>query len=320
VAASDHVSTPLLELYAGDNNSQTVATSRTAEDQESFGNPLRFSSDIDTNRIESIISFNSFTLQTFSKVVEFKMIPQSEEDTLMNTSTALYAYPSFINHSCVGNATWITFGHVMVIRAVTHIATGEEITMSYYGSDAPYPERTKALSKYFKHCDCALCVSDRAAGPGVHEALAKAEVKTQDPRSLSLQALRQIANKVDAIYPISYGAYRPTSYGVHHRLAHQLQLAVNQANNELSYRRLCLESVQHEIIALEALGLHVIDKETTTVRPSRKTQMRLPVKLICIHYDPSKVGMTFWMIVGCFLTMHNEWRAEMWLRVALWCT
>jgi hypothetical protein len=285
------------------------------DDQRSIGNPMKFSTDIDPSHIDSIMVYNAFGLPTVSLMIDFNTYSQSREDT----PSALYTYPSFINHSCVGNATRVMHGHVMVVRAVMSIAAGEEITMSYCCSEVSFPERMNILTSYFKDCDCSLCVSDRAAGPGFHEALAKAEERTQNPELVSPKVLRELVAQVDALYPASYYAYRSASYGAHHRLARCLQLEVLKGTNEVSHESLCREAIQHECIALEALGLNVTDKNTTMIQPPSTTQISLPVELNYIPRNPNSVGFSCWAIIECFMKMGNEWRAEMWLRVVLWC-
>jgi hypothetical protein len=317
VAANDHISTPLLELYAGIDSPEVAVGSTSSTDPRATGDPMRFKTDIDIERIEAIISFNSFGIQEKHGPVELEGDSRTKEERQSDMASALYTYPSFINHSCIGNATRTAFGHVMVIRAVQDIQEGEEIMMSYCGYEVPYLERTGAISKYFKECDCSLCVSDRAAGRRFHEALGNLNEQMSQP--VSLKKLRELVNKVDAMYTPSYPTYRPASFEAHHRLAYHAQKALINTTDTASRDRFAREAIQHEITALEALRFQVTDKSTKEVRSSDKKKIILPLSLNRVPYHSGTVCMTCWSIAACFATVGNQWRAEMWLRSAVWC-
>lgn len=106
---------------------------------------------IDVGRIECIAMLNSFRVRT----------SESEQDNAALGTSAISLLGSFLNHSCVPNATYSFLGSNLIIRALRDIQPTEEITISYCDSNAPYPLRAKALRTYFEVCDCSRCIKDR---------------------------------------------------------------------------------------------------------------------------------------------------------------
>jgi hypothetical protein len=84
-------------------------------------------------------------------------------------STNIFIRSSLFNHRCTANATWHTYNNVMVIRARTAIAAGEEIFLSYctVGVDRLAKIVEQHLGK--NGCSCPLCDFDRLEGKAAVE-------------------------------------------------------------------------------------------------------------------------------------------------------
>ena len=79
-------------------------------------------------------------------------------------AVGIFYASSFMNHSCIPNASRIAFGDIMVIRANTNLKKGAEITQSYMPR-APYHERAIRLKDGWGiDCTCALCQADHLEG------------------------------------------------------------------------------------------------------------------------------------------------------------
>ena len=80
----------------------------------------------------------------------------------------IYEQQSRINHSCNPNAIIQPDGDTQVVRAVTAIASGEEITASYLGlllySDRPTRQALLIRNKHFA-CSCSQCRSYTSLNP-----------------------------------------------------------------------------------------------------------------------------------------------------------
>jgi hypothetical protein len=94
----------------------------------------RISVDMDLQRIFAIIKTNSFSLT------------EPNQDESKENPTALYLLPSYFNHSCLPNAMRQNIGDIAVIQATKKILKGEEITLSYTDSSAPYDSRSITLT------------------------------------------------------------------------------------------------------------------------------------------------------------------------------
>lgn len=84
---------------------------------------------IDAGRLEGIVTYNSFKPQCITTPLCSQESGSAPEDD-MKSMTALYHLPSFVNHSCLGNASFVFLGSVLVVRATHPLQTGEEILFS----------------------------------------------------------------------------------------------------------------------------------------------------------------------------------------------
>ncbi|MCO5560633.1 hypothetical protein L7F22_014249 [Adiantum nelumboides] len=107
----------------------------------------------DEARVIHIMNVNSFS-------GELKSAKTDPEMRL----TGLWLLPSFINHSCIPNASRLIVGEAMFILAARNIRANEEITISYTDAMAPLKRREDNLGQtgYGFHCECKRCTLERS--------------------------------------------------------------------------------------------------------------------------------------------------------------
>ena len=85
-------------------------------------------------------------------------ITYSEETN--DSGAGMYQITSFVNHSCLPNATYLTngpkYGYKMILKAKKEIKKGEQIFISYI-EDQKYEDRKIKLSQYGFDCKCLAC-------------------------------------------------------------------------------------------------------------------------------------------------------------------
>ena len=103
---------------------------------------------IDTERVESLCTFNSF------KSDDLRMLG----DEFNNTG--LWHMPSFFNHSCLANTYRLHLSDFLFIFTSDCVKKGEELTISYF--PLLLLEEREEKAKYFGFkCCCAMCEEDR---------------------------------------------------------------------------------------------------------------------------------------------------------------
>lgn len=134
---------------------------------------------IHLQRIYAIINSNTFSeisegeevLQTWNRHVESQRkgrpLTESEIDSLeswrsSDRGSGLWVIESMFNHSCVPNCAWTQIGNHMFIRSTRPINAGEELCISYCGTDDTYPERLEKFRGWIKpgegfECACEWC-------------------------------------------------------------------------------------------------------------------------------------------------------------------
>ena len=118
---------------------------------------LQVSDQLNLEQIKTIIEVNSYELPLITK--DLATLDRRE-------AVGIFYAASFMNHSCIPNASRIAFGDIMVIRANTNLKKGVEITQSYVAG-ASYHERAIRLKRGWGiDCTCALCQADHIAGHG----------------------------------------------------------------------------------------------------------------------------------------------------------
>jgi hypothetical protein len=206
----------------------------------------------------------------------------------------------------------------MVIRAVHDIAEGEEVTISYCGWRVPFKNRKMPVLRFFSDCKCPLCLCDEAAGDHFHEVHQRIYEELDNEDEVPLQVAKEYVKEVDPIWPESYPSFRPLAFHVHRPMASQSEKAAALANSTMSQSRMTREGIKHEMISIEALGVVAVDMELKEP-PESEQNVRLPISLSHIPYNSRSTSLGCIMIAEGLFTLQAPWRAEMWVRSALYC-
>ncbi|GLJ25770.1 hypothetical protein SUGI_0493330 [Cryptomeria japonica] len=145
----------LQQLYVLDEGSEHVRASTPAMDlfdansQETTGMQLL---QIDEQRIRDIVSRNSLG-------------GEAEMSASSLGFSGLWMVPSFINHSCIPNATRLNVERAMFLHATKPIEKGEEITISYFVALLPLPQREAMCEAWGFKCNCKRCALEKPLKP-----------------------------------------------------------------------------------------------------------------------------------------------------------
>ncbi|KAM0751712.1 hypothetical protein T439DRAFT_355610 [Meredithblackwellia eburnea MCA 4105] len=218
--------------------------------------PWQPSDGIDVSRLEAITAFNSFHAESLAQKAKSVTRDQDRLDTI-HADSALYHFPSFLNHSCIPNVSYSFLDDTIFVRARHDIDSGTELVDSYTDSLASLPERTEVLSKHRFTCYCDLCTFDRKDGAVESSRRAKLSKKLDhmidsvhgSSRVNSAQNLDSILALVDKLQQ-TYSTerqppLRPALYSAWRFLSQ------TYADKDLGFSTL---SVEAEIKALESLG------------------------------------------------------------------
>jgi len=100
----------------------------------------------------------------FNNAFQIKYVEGKAEDyieKLGETGLAVFPIATFINHSCLPNAGWITdavkYGDNLLLLATQDIKKGEQIFISYIPHLGNFIERQKQLLQYSFKCSCMAC-------------------------------------------------------------------------------------------------------------------------------------------------------------------
>ena len=112
------------------------------------------------DQIRKIVTKNSFGGAQRSKLLAKPIMEGEQRDA---GGGAVFYAPSFINHSCIPNATYFTIGDMMFVRANRDIQQDEEITIHYlYVDQLGQEERNETLERVWEFtCQCELCEYER---------------------------------------------------------------------------------------------------------------------------------------------------------------
>ncbi|KAJ7536322.1 hypothetical protein O6H91_12G064600 [Diphasiastrum complanatum] len=148
-SASCSLEVPSMELFKPNSVSPFLTTAEELQDE---------SAQIDIVRIREIVKYNAFGKSgTISDSAGAKF---GEE--LADRSCGLWMLPSFINHSCIPNASMIFLGSVMFVHAAHDIRAGEEVTLPYFDALVPYKQRETLCSNWGFFCLCRRCEFERS--------------------------------------------------------------------------------------------------------------------------------------------------------------
>ncbi|KAF8524717.1 hypothetical protein BU17DRAFT_42595 [Hysterangium stoloniferum] len=280
--------------------------------------PLQPSIDIDIPLLESMCSNNMFSLESLG-YMDFKS-PWTSADQDVDLPCALYLLPSLFNHSCVPNGTRTFFRNVMVVRAAVPIHQDEEIFLGYI-SEMNVRKRDEKLSQYGFHCTCPLCEDDWKDGESVTQSredlMKKIKANAGNLRiSPSAGVFESKVRRVETLIQQISATYLPTRRTprtilmmAHHFLVNELQKRAETMQERLRHRR----AISEEIKAIEAGGIHVIDKTITG-----KTGPRHCLPISQNSGQGSGLVRMLMMIVASFVSLNDDVRMERWLRAAWW--
>eukprot|EP00413_Alexandrium_margalefii_P034680 CAMPEP_0204563562 /NCGR_PEP_ID=MMETSP0661-20131031/34382_1 /ASSEMBLY_ACC=CAM_ASM_000606 /TAXON_ID=109239 /ORGANISM="Alexandrium margalefi, Strain AMGDE01CS-322" /LENGTH=441 /DNA_ID=CAMNT_0051571129 /DNA_START=26 /DNA_END=1351 /DNA_ORIENTATION=+ len=126
---------------------------------------------------------NAFSLPNYER--DAHLLDHDDDD---NASSALYHRGSFFNHSCRPNCLWTVVGNMIMVRANTHIRSGEECSVAYMDITLPYPRRQVQLGLLGFQCSCPRCLEELdSAGASLSSMLS--------PDSTSIAAARKLLHK-----------------------------------------------------------------------------------------------------------------------------
>jgi len=112
---------------------------------------------VDVNRIRQIIKSNSFGAAEGDM---FASRLKRFEATIFQRGqsfSGLWLLPSLINHSCLPNSSRLDVGSAIFIHASKPIERGEEITISYFDTLLPLPQRQARSKSWGFKCKCRRC-------------------------------------------------------------------------------------------------------------------------------------------------------------------
>lgn len=315
---SPEVVAQLYSLYGGEGynivRSPTTGSLSSARDA-----PLSPPIDLDTSRIDKIVTFNAFTPSTHLPFIS-KPVGRSAAET----PSALYLVPSLYNHDCASNADWHCFGDVMVVRANQDIDEGTEITIPYCAGSLQ--ERSKALRTHFqdRQCACDLCRWDRAdeadeaRRADVHNRWASSK-KGGSRESLDRNLIQYVRN-IESTYrtsdslPHNPRTVHPAAFHAHsvaavHYMARYSQEEVPDA---------CRQAAEHWFKALKAAGFTGIDSSTNPKLPLSTSKI-LPIsreRVPSATVGRTEVIESLVNLSLCFIILEDRVRAVRWLRSA----
>jgi tetratricopeptide (TPR) repeat protein len=116
---------------------------------------------VDPSRFEASATFNAFHAESISSTISTH---SKDDQDHIHSPSALYSIPSRMNHSCIGNISYIFLADVLVLRAKSDVMAGEELVDSYVDSLEEYDVRNEKLSGHRFRCNCQLCHWDRVDG------------------------------------------------------------------------------------------------------------------------------------------------------------
>jgi tetratricopeptide (TPR) repeat protein len=311
VHMNPHLEGQLYNLYGGDQYPPLPRASSPAPSRSSIlpENVLNSSVDVDGGQLNAIRSYNSFGSANHVRVEE----AGQPKDKSPDTDSQLHIFPSYINHSCMPNADRFSFCDVMVIRAMRSIPKGEEVFLSYLGIGSAFEDRKDHLSKWFTQCDCQLCQIDRDL-PSSRRNQRKRWVEQIDEAGQSLKKMRSAVKLVHSSYPQDYPALRIEAFWA--------QSKFTQKIHELAYekgdRNLSKEAIQSAMDALDVAGALVTDRDMSSPSQKQSSSIALPISTDHIPYRVLHPVSFCIMISVSFLDIDIPWRAEQWLRAAIW--
>ncbi|GLJ25758.1 hypothetical protein SUGI_0493170 [Cryptomeria japonica] len=141
------------QLFELDNGSLQVRSSLPAIDlfHTNYQERTEVVLELKEQGIRDIVFRNSFGGE-YKKFAE-----ERPEDAEPLGFSGLWLLPSFINHSCLPNATRLHVGKAMFLHAAKPIKKRQEITISYFDALLPQSRREKNCGFWGFECKCRRC-------------------------------------------------------------------------------------------------------------------------------------------------------------------
>ncbi|KAL1851355.1 hypothetical protein Daus18300_012601 [Diaporthe australafricana] len=108
---------------------------------------------LDVFQVQAIAQYNGFGCPS----IKSGLHDEGDQENMARCSTGIWIHASYMNHSCLANASRAFFGDMMIVRATRDIKAGEEILMSYYPAQTSFTKRKERLSSWGFRCGCPLC-------------------------------------------------------------------------------------------------------------------------------------------------------------------
>lgn len=191
-----------------------------------------------------------------------------------NFGSGLFLVASMLNHACLPNAIWMNYGDVLVVRARTSIAAGDEICVSYVPGTATESVADAILrQRAMTACGCVMCEDARRAGtrqinqrhklldeqmPKFSRALFEEGVSGRKARKDKKPALEKLVKKVEATYPKGGPTFRPDMVSLYHVMSEYCDTTTNAGSAE------CLKWVKK---ALMAAGADFLFNDIGQIKP-----------------------------------------------------
>lgn len=279
--------------------------------------------DIDTERLQNIFSFSSFTFESLS-AIPGPGVPPTPDPDWDNLPSALYLLPSFFNHSCASTARSTNFNNIMVIRATQDMDEGEELTLHYSAwTGHTYLSRQAGVVPGFLACDCSLCEADRKDGKEACQRRERLLTRLVRPTASgthgTIEESRTFLCEIEGTYAKDRGMIRPASFRARHGLAIAYARNITPPHEDISRFR-CLEL---EIASLVALGIVVLDKSVwgpTKRLRATENGVQIPIdtgdSVLC---HAAILGVTVMLDIATnFRYFRDHARADRWMRAAMW--
>ncbi|BGP34244.1 hypothetical protein JCM10296v2_006059 [Rhodotorula toruloides] len=218
-----------------------------------------------TSRLEAISLVNAFPLGRFKVGYE----------GIDNSASGLFLVASMLNHSCQPNAHWMNLGDVMVVRARTAIAEGDEILISYVPSASSQTLADNVLrQRTMTACGCVMCEEMINNGgdqitlrhklldesiPKYSKIIYREGVAGLKSRRNHKPAFAKLVNRIEATYPKDGISFRPDLVMPYLVMSEYCDTTTNTG---------AAESVAWARKALVASGADLVDDEAGRITPT----------------------------------------------------
>jgi hypothetical protein len=115
----------------------------------------------------------------------------------------LYGLPSFLNHSCAGNAHRYFYGDLIMVYAVEDIRRGEVVTIEYLPAGGDINRQGRFQMSFGFQCTCPMCV-EQSRNPSVRERediwFQFQAVAQRDNTRTNLMEMERLIQQLEATY------------------------------------------------------------------------------------------------------------------------